>query len=61
MEEEEGARQRLLLEKVTLETKVKSLENEIMTAGEQRERLSKVLKEKRKEINISNIYAFQHY
>lgn len=50
LEEEEGARQRLLLEKVTLETKVKSLENEIMTAGEQRDRLSKVLKK--------NIYLF---
>uniref|UniRef100_A0A8B9K928 Myosin, heavy chain 14, non-muscle n=1 Tax=Astyanax mexicanus TaxID=7994 RepID=A0A8B9K928_ASTMX len=42
LEEEEGARQRLLLEKVTLETKVKSLETETMTAGEQRDRLSKV-------------------
>lgn len=47
MEEEEGARQRLLLEKVTLETKVKSLENETMNAAEQRDRLSKVLKNNR--------------
>ena len=42
LEEEEGARQRLLLEKVTLETKVKSLETDMLTAVEQRDRLSKV-------------------
>ena len=42
LEEEEGARQRLLLEKVTIETKAKSLETEALNAGEQRDRLSKV-------------------
>lgn len=42
MEEEESARQRLLLEKVTLDTKVKSLETDLMNAVEQRDRLSKV-------------------
>lgn len=42
MEEEESARQRLLLEKVTLETKVKSLETDLLNAVEQRDRLSKV-------------------
>lgn len=42
MEEEESARQRLQLEKVTLETKVKSLETEMLSTGEQRDRLSKV-------------------
>lgn len=42
LEEEESARQRLLLEKVTLETKVKSLETDLLTAVEQRDRLSKV-------------------
>lgn len=42
LEEEESARQRLLLEKVTLETKVKSLETDLMTTVEQRDRLSKV-------------------
>lgn len=42
LEEEESARQRLLLEKVTLETKVKSLEADLLTAVEQRDRLSKV-------------------
>lgn len=47
LEEEEGTRQRLQLEKVTLESKVKSLEAETLTVGEQRDRLSKVVKEKR--------------
>lgn len=42
MEEEESARQRLLLEKVTLETKVKSLETDLLNTVEQRDRLSKV-------------------
>lgn len=42
LEEEESARQRLLLEKVTLETKVKSLETDLLNAVEQRDRLSKV-------------------
>lgn len=42
LEEEESAKQRLLLEKVSLETKVKSLEAELLTAVEQRDRLSKV-------------------
>lgn len=42
MEEEESARQRLLLEKVTLDTKVKSLETDLMNTVEQRDRLSKV-------------------
>lgn len=42
LEEEESARQRLLLEKVTLETKVKSLETDLMNAVEQRDRLSRV-------------------
>lgn len=42
LEEEESARQRLLLEKVTLETKVKSLEADLLTAVEQRDRFSKV-------------------
>lgn len=42
LEEEEGAKQRLLLEKVSLETKVKSLETDLLTAVEQRDRLSKV-------------------
>lgn len=42
LEEEESARQRLLLEKVTLETKVKSLESDLLNAVEQRDRLSKV-------------------
>lgn len=42
LEEEESARQRLLLEKVSLETKVKSLETDMMSAVEQRDRLSKV-------------------
>lgn len=42
LEEEESARQRLLLEKVTLETKVKSLETDLLSAVEQRDRLSKV-------------------
>lgn len=42
LEEEESARQRLLLEKVTLDTKVKSLETDLMNAVEQRDRLSKV-------------------
>ena len=42
MEEEEGARQRLLLEKVTLETKAKSLETDLLGTAEQRDRLSKV-------------------
>uniref|UniRef100_A0A8C1NGR2 Myosin, heavy chain 14, non-muscle n=1 Tax=Cyprinus carpio TaxID=7962 RepID=A0A8C1NGR2_CYPCA len=47
LEEEEGTRQRLQLEKVTLESKVKSLEAETLTLGEQRDRFSKVVKEKR--------------
>lgn len=42
LEEEEAARQRLLLEKVTLETKVKSLEAETLNLSEQRDRLNKV-------------------
>lgn len=42
LEEEESSRQRLLLEKVTLETKVKSLETEMMNAVEQKDRLCKV-------------------
>lgn len=42
LEEEESSRQRLLLDKVTLETKVKSLETEMMNAVEQRDRLCKV-------------------
>lgn len=41
MEEEETARQRLQLERVTLETKVKNLETDLMTTMEQRDRLSK--------------------
>lgn len=42
LEEEESARQRLLLDKVTLETKVKSLDTDLMNAVDQRERFSKV-------------------
>lgn len=42
LEEEETSRQRLLLDKVTLETKVKSLETEMMNAVEQKDRLCKV-------------------
>lgn len=42
MEEEESSRQRLSLDKVTLETKVKSLETEMMNAVEQKDRLGKV-------------------
>lgn len=42
LEEEESARQRLLLEKVTLETKVKSLESDLLNTVEHRDRLSKV-------------------
>lgn len=45
LEEEEGTRQRLQLEKVTLESKVKNLETETLTQREQRERLSKVVRE----------------
>lgn len=37
-----NTRQRLLLEKVTLETKVKSLETDLLTAVEQRDRLDRV-------------------
>ncbi len=47
LEEEEGARQRLQLEKVTLESKLKSLEAETLTVGEQRDRFSKVVNEKK--------------
>lgn len=42
LEEEESSRQRLSLDKVTLETKVKSLESEMMNAVEQKDRLCKV-------------------
>lgn len=42
LEEEESSRQRLLLEKVTLETKAKSLETDLLNTVEQRDRLSKV-------------------
>lgn len=42
MEEEVNTRQRLLLEKVTLETKVKSLETDLLTTVEQRDRVSRV-------------------
>lgn len=42
MEEEESSRQRLSLDKVTLETKVKSLETEMMNSVEQKDRLGKV-------------------
>ena len=42
LEEEESARQRLLLEKVSLETKVKSLETDLLSAVEQRDRFNKV-------------------
>uniref|UniRef100_A0A665VCY6 Myosin, heavy chain 14, non-muscle n=1 Tax=Echeneis naucrates TaxID=173247 RepID=A0A665VCY6_ECHNA len=45
LEEEETARQRLLLEKVTLETKAKSLETDLLNAVEQRDRLSKEKKQ----------------
>lgn len=45
LEEEEGTRQRLQLEKVTLESKVKNLETETLTMREQRDRFSKVVKE----------------
>lgn len=37
-----NTRQRLLLEKVTLETKVKSLETDLLTTVEQRDRVSRV-------------------
>lgn len=37
-----NTRQRLLLEKVTLETKVKSMETDLLTAVEQRDRLDRV-------------------
>lgn len=37
-----NTRQRLLLEKVTLETKVKSLETDLLTTVEQRDRLGRV-------------------
>lgn len=42
IEEEVNSRQRLLLEKVTLETKVKSLETDLLTTVEQRDRLGRV-------------------
>lgn len=42
MEEEESARQRLSLEKLTLESKAKSLETDAMNACDQKEKLSKV-------------------
>lgn len=42
LEEEESSRQRLLLEKVSLETRVKSLESDSMNVGDHRDRLSKV-------------------
>lgn len=42
IEEEVNTRQRLLLEKVTLETKVKSLETDLLTTVEQRDRLGRV-------------------
>uniref|UniRef100_A0A8C2K2R9 Myosin, heavy chain 14, non-muscle n=1 Tax=Cyprinus carpio TaxID=7962 RepID=A0A8C2K2R9_CYPCA len=51
LEEEEGTRQRLQLEKVTLESKVKSLEAETLTVGEQRDRLSKEKKQLEERLN----------
>lgn len=42
LEEEVTTRQRLMLEKVTMETKVKSLETDLLTTVEQRDRLVRV-------------------
>lgn len=45
LDEEEGARQKLQLEKVTTDAKLKKLEEDIMVLDDQNTKLSKVLKD----------------
>lgn len=59
LEEEESARQRLLLEKVTLETKVKSLESDLVNAVEQRDRISKVGVVLERKSSLSTLTAYR--